>query len=192
MPTVQVPKKQLDAVLRMLAAQGITPPTKGKHGNKGVQLAPDSFTAPADGSPGPVSFVVGVKTVSESNTRGWHAKSGRTGETRKAVCRMMGRHLRYLVPFAEAFHAGRTLRVTLRRLGGKKLDALANLGSALKAAEDAVALVLGADDGAYNWKATAEQKPGGPMGILIILSLDPAPKASGPAPAIAMGGSKTV
>lgn len=184
-----MPKSQLAAVLRVLAAQGITPPQKGRHKKrKGAGVAADSFTAPPVGAVGPVSFVVGVKTVSEANNRNWQGRSGRTGEVRRAVCRLMGRNLRHFVPFAEAFHAGRTVRVVIRRMGGQKLDAMANLGAALKAVEDAVALVLGAEDGARNWRATAEQQPGGPMGVMVILSADPAPRVV-PNPAITPAGS---
>lgn len=135
-----------------------------------VELVASSFTPPTTYG-GPVTFVVGVKTASEVNLTEWRKRSNRTGVIRRAVAAVVGPNLRHLVPIAEAFHGGVTVRVHMVRLGGRKLDKLANLGSALKAAEDAVALILGADDGSNLWKATCDQEPGGPYGIRVTLSL---------------------
>lgn len=160
------------AQIKDLVARGIiaAPPVPKKAAK--VELVEEAFTAPPDGQAGPLAFMVPLKTVSETNERGqWHKKAHRTGNTRRIVSRVLGKRLRYLVPFAEAFHAGRVVCVTLTRYGGQGLDRLANLGAALKAVEDAVAIMLGADDGAGNWKAVPEQKPGGPYGVLIELAL---------------------
>lgn len=148
----------------------INPAAKRRSKQKGATVA-DAFVAPPDGSPGPLTFTVGVQTASEANESHWQAKSHRSGIIRKRVCRLLGANLRHLVPFAEAFHSGLPVRVHFVRLGGGKLDKLANLGTALKAAEDAVCLVLGADDGAANWLPTCDQIPGGPYGVRITLSL---------------------
>lgn len=118
-----------------------------------------------------VTFVVGVKTASEVNLHEWRNRSKRTGVIRRAVSVVVGPYLRHLVPFAEAYHNRLPVRVHMVRLGGRKLDKLANLGSALKAAEDAVALILGADDGSPLWVATCDQEPGGAYGIRVTLSL---------------------
>lgn len=114
--------------------------------------------------------VVPVATVSEANQRQWRGRSGRTGTQRAAVSKVLGPALGMLAPFADHYHRGGVLNVTLTRLGGQRLDTLANLGSALKAIEDAVALMLGASDGDPRWKAKAEQEPGGPVGVRIELT----------------------
>jgi hypothetical protein len=159
MPTVQVTKEQLADLI----AKGLIPaPKKGGKKPKGGELVEASFTAPA-------TWVIPLKTVSEANSRGWHGKAARTQAARRAVTQALGRHLAAVVPYAEAYHAGRAVRVTITRLGGAKLDAMSNLGAALKAVEDAVALVMGADDGAPNWRCRAEQEPGGAFGVCIQL-----------------------
>jgi hypothetical protein len=114
-----------------------------------------------------VEFVVGLATKCEANGRSWQGRSRRTGEARRALSRTLGRHLRALAPLAEHYHAGGPLDVVLTRLGGKLLDRTVNLPSALKAAEDAVALMLGADDGDPRWRCHCEQEPGGPVGVRV-------------------------
>ena len=162
MPSIQVTKEVLD----QLVAKGLVeaPAKRGKRAKD--QLLPPSFI-PGES---PV-WVVPVKTVSEANSRGWRQKSGRTQGTRKAVCRALGQHLEAVIPFATAFHAGRAVVVRLTRLGGQKLDRTANLPSSLKAVEDSVALVMGADDGAPNWRCEVDQEPGGDWGVRIQLEL---------------------
>jgi|GEM_PF-1460587 len=119
-------------------------------------------------------WVLPVVTVSESNCRDdWAKKSNRTRVARRVVSRAFGRRLDALPPFALAYHAGRTITVVLTRLGGRKLDA-ANLPSALKATEDAVALMLGADDGDDRWRAEFRQECGGRTGVRIELRFPPA------------------
>jgi hypothetical protein len=61
--------------------------------------------------------------------------------------------------------------VEFGRLGGRRLDELANLGRAFKSTEDELARVLGANDGSERWQATATQSPGGPVGITIRLEM---------------------
>lgn len=138
-----------------------------KKRSKSKELAEPSFD-PEGPNGGPV-WVVPLKTVSEANQRGWHGKANRTTQARSAVCKALGAHLRHVVPFAEAYHRGEVVKVIITRIGGHGLDRMANLGSAMKAVEDAVALLCGANDGAANWHARAEQKPGGPMGVMIEL-----------------------
>lgn len=114
-------------------------------------------------------FTVPVVTVSEANQREWRGRSARTGLQRRAVSKVLGRHLAELVPFAEHYHGGGRLGVRLVRLGGRPMDRLANLGASLKAVEDMVALAVGADDGDPRWLAWADQEPGGPAGVRIVL-----------------------
>jgi hypothetical protein len=147
------------------------PQEKRKPAKAKAELLPDAFVPPPAGKLWPVTFVVGVQTASEANEADWRNKSTRKGVIRSAVSRVLGKELAYLVPFSIAYHRGLPVRVHFVRLGGRRLDRLANLGTAMKAAEDTVCLILGADDGADNWKPTCDQEPGGPYGIRITLSL---------------------
>ncbi len=114
----------------------------------------------------PGKWVLPIVTVSEANGRDWKKRSARTQQARRIVSKELGCRLDYLAPFARHYHAGRKLRITLVRLGGRKLDA-ANLGGALKATEDAVALMLGADDGDPRWLVEFAQQPGGLCGVRV-------------------------
>lgn len=149
---------------------GLVPaPTPAPEPKEKVELVESSFAVGPE--PNTVRFVVGVKTASEVNLHEWRNRSKRTGVIRRAVSAVVGPYLRHLVPFAEAYHNRLPVRVHMVRLGGRKLDKLANLGSSLKAAEDAIALMLGADDGSPLWVPTCDQRPGGPYGIEVTLSL---------------------
>lgn len=127
------------------------------------ELAAGSFWRVAGG----VEFRVGVRTASEANQRGWQGKSRRTHAARLAVSRLLGPFLRAVADVAEHYHAGGTLDVVLTRVGGKRLDPTVNLPSALKATEDAVALMLGADDGDPRWRCRCEQETGGLVGVRV-------------------------
>ena len=94
----------------------------------------------------PATWVIGAESKSEVNHREFRKRSKRTDGAWRATSKIMGPHLKALAPFAEAYHAGRRLVVTFTRLGGKRLDR-SNLPTATKAVEDAVAFMLGADDG---------------------------------------------
>lgn len=113
---------------------------------------------------------VPLVTTAEVNGRDWHSRSARTQAARRAVSRVFGPTLRHLAPFAEAYHAGRVLRATLTRLGGRGLDP-GNLPTALKAAEDAVCLLIGADDGDNRWAPVYRQEPGGAWGVRVELEV---------------------
>jgi len=105
-----------------------------------------------------IAFVVGFRTESEGNARGWKKKSLRTSEARKSICHFMGRHAEDFAKFAKHWHNGGSLILKFTRLGYPKVDAMANLGVTMKAAEDAVAMWFGADDGdSLRWRATAFQ-----------------------------------
>ena len=161
MPVVQVTKEQL---AKLVAAGLVTVPgNQGKGKRKGSELV-----APAHPSPG--VWVVPVRTISEKNARGWRTKSGRTHAARKAVSVAFGKTLRDVVPYAESYHQGRGVRVTLTRLGGVSLDPHDNLPVTLSGVLDAVCLLLGAEDDATAPLAvTYRQEPGGPMGVKIEL-----------------------
>jgi hypothetical protein len=110
-------------------------------------------------------------TRSEANESKWHKKMARKLSVKRAVRESLGRHHAAFSTFAEHFHQGKPLRVVLTRLGGRKLDALANLGASLKGVEDMIAGLLLADDGSPLWQATAAQEPGGPMGVRVEITI---------------------
>lgn len=118
---------------------------------------------------GALVFVVPCVVPSLANERQWQQRNRVAQAHRRAVSRAFGPHLRELAPFAEHYHANRPLAVLLTRLGGHALDRTANLPAALKYIEDALALMLGADDGAAHWVCRCEQQPGGPTGARIEL-----------------------
>jgi hypothetical protein len=115
-----------------------------------------------------VAFIPAI-TRSEANESKWTRKMVRKLSAKKAVKDTLGCHYRLLVPFAEAYHAGKPIRVTLTRLGGRKLDAC-NLPSSMKAIEDALEGALLADDGSPLWIVEYRQNVGHHVGVQINLS----------------------
>jgi hypothetical protein len=120
---------------------------------------------------GKLTAEIPVETVSEINDRKWKARSRRTGKAWKAVSRTICPHLILLASFAAAYHRGQALRIVFTRLGGKRLDR-SNLPTALKATEDSVAYLLGADDGDPRWRAAWEQQPGGAVGVRVEITVE--------------------
>jgi hypothetical protein len=106
------------------------------------------------------------RSASEANGRDWRARSRRSGEAWKAVSRTLGPHLGLLASFAEAYHADKGLMIKFVRLGGRKMDK-SNLPAAMKGVEDALAFMLGADDGDPRWHTDFDQEPGGLVGVRI-------------------------
>lgn len=129
-----------------------------------VRLAPDPtpavkpVTAPALFTE-PSTWHLPIVAKSESNGRDWKSRSARTQAARRAVSVGLGSHLDALAPVARHYHAGGAVRVELCRTGPKRLDP-ANLGGALKATEDAAALMMGADDGDARWRVEFSQSAG--------------------------------
>lgn len=103
------------------------------------ELLPAAFVQPA-------TWLVPVYCYAGDNARGFKKQIGRAGHERRPVYHTLARQLRALAPFADAAQAGRTVRITLTRIGGNKMDA-ANVVAALKYVQDAVADLLGVDDG---------------------------------------------
>lgn len=116
----------------------------------------------------PATWVLPIVTVSESNQRDWRSRSGRTKKAKKAVSVGLGKTLGYLAHIADHYHSGQPIRVKLTRLATRKIDA-ANLGGALKATEDGVAIAIGADDGDPRWIAEFDQEIGDVVGVRIEL-----------------------
>ena len=116
-------------------------------------------------------ILVDVETTNETNARDWRARSRRSGQAWKRTRNAIGVHLGALEPFARVYASGGALKVKFTRLGGRHLDQMANLGASMKGVEDAMAYLLGADDGDPRWHAIAQQKPGGPMGVEVVLEV---------------------
>jgi hypothetical protein len=141
-------------------------PKKGK-----IELIQSTFDA-YNNAPGLLGcwalITLGIETASEANGRDWKARNRRGGAAWKAVSRLCGRNIRHLAPLAEHYycHDG-ALKIVFARIGGRKMDR-SNLPAAMKAVEDALAFMLGADDGDPRWQAEWEQQPGpGPVGVSI-------------------------
>jgi hypothetical protein len=154
------------AVARGLLPTGALP----AGGRQGKREKPELVEASATAVPNfGFAWVIPCEVPSLANSRDWRTRNRVTQAHRRAVSRALGRHLTTLAYYAEHYHRGGVLRVTLTRLGGKALDRTANLPAALKYIEDAVCLMLGADDGAANWVCRCEQEPGGKVGVRVTI-----------------------
>lgn len=142
-----------------LPAFGETSPVEEQEGK--AKLLPSAYLPPA-------TWLVGVETRSESNQRKWKDKSNRTKAARAAVSKCFGKTLAALAVFAEHYHAGGAVRVEFTRLAPRRLDR-GNVSVALKAVEDALALLMGADDGDARWLASYEQEMSERYGVRIKL-----------------------
>lgn len=107
-----------------------------------------------------------IATASEINGRDWRARSRRTDAAWRTVSTVFGPHLGVLAKFAAHYHAGGTLLVAFTRLGGRRLDA-SNLPTATKATEDAIAFLMGVDDGDPRWRASWEQEVADVIGVRV-------------------------
>lgn len=115
-------------------------------------------------------WVVGVETRSETNKRSWKDRNKRTIAARRSVSWLFGRTLAHVAPFAAHYHGGGVLRVTFTRLASRTLDR-GNLSASMKAIEDAVCLMLGADDGDARWVASYEQERNERMGVRVVMEV---------------------
>lgn len=134
---------------------------------RGKRKAKPALVDPLFVQPG--TWLIPCEVPSLANDREWQTRSRVAQAHRRAVSRAMGRTLPYLAPFAERYHSGGALVVKLTRLGGKALDRTANLPASLKYIEDAIALMVGADDGAVNWLCECDQQAGGACGVRVEL-----------------------
>lgn len=140
-------------------------------GDKSAEIKPEraaEFVAPGVAVVGgKLVITVAVETKNEGNQREWKARNRRAGMAWKAVREALGPRLALLEPFTTHLAANGAVRATLTRLGGRKLDVMANLGSSLKGIEDAICYLLGIDDRDSRWHPVPEQVIGGPVGVRI-------------------------
>lgn len=108
----------------------------------------------------PATWTVPVYVVAGDNQRGSKSRIGRSGHERRAVHRCLARQYAALTPFVEAMDAGRTVCVTLTRLGPRKMDS-DNLHGSLKYIRDAIAERFGIDDGdsRFDWMYAQDIRP---------------------------------
>ncbi len=118
-----------------------------------------------------LTILVAFEGKNENNLRSWKGRNRRSGAAWKAVRSAVGPRLCLLEPFAIAYSQGQALKLTFTRLGGRKLDQMANLGSSLKGVEDAIAYLLGASDGSPQWHPAAAQETTGPTGVRVEVEL---------------------
>jgi hypothetical protein len=125
-----------------------------------------------------LTIVVPTETKNEASPRagGWHARARRTKSSRRILHQTMRGNHATLTPFVKAIDGGKALRITLTRLGGRKLDGNPNepgdnLTQSLKATRDAVASLLLSDDDDPWLHWFYNQEPGGPVGVRVTVEV---------------------
>lgn len=156
------------------AAAGSPPAPKAANGKRhaGELVAAAHEHGTRDGVPY-AWWVIPVEVPSLANDREWRTRNRVAQTHRRAVSRALGPHLRALAPFAEHLHDGGRLRITVTRLGGRKLDAFDNLPASVKYVLDGLCLALGVDDSDSRLLVVPEQQPGGPVGVRVELQPGP-------------------
>lgn len=132
-----------------------------------VKDAPKEFVEPGLAIlNGRLIILVAADTANETNQRKWKAKNRRAGQAWTAVRQAIGPNLGTLASFARYYESGKVLRVKFVRLGGRKMDR-SGIPAATKGVEDAVAYLLGCNDGDVRWLASWDQETGGPCGVRV-------------------------
>lgn len=114
---------------------------------------------------GTLVYVIPLETVGEANQRQWQARNRRAGAAWKAVRAVV--RLDDLAPYAERLQAGGSVAIRFVRLGGRELDPMVNLPSAMKGVEDAFAYLLGVDDRSPLWRPSCGQEAGERVGVRV-------------------------
>ncbi len=151
----------------VVRAAAIEPPKQeAARKRKKPALAVPSYQSDHDS----VEFVIPLHVYAGDNLSGRMSKSriGRAGHERRVTAKVLARGLLKLAYYAGALCCGRRVRVTLTRLGGRKMDA-ANVVAAMKYVQDTVALFLGQDDANPLLDWHYQQAPGGPSGVRVRL-----------------------
>jgi hypothetical protein len=153
-----IPRDTLRAILERCEppAKRTKPIKAGKLVEPGIAIGANRLT-----------ITVAYQGVAEGNQREWQARNRRSGMAWKAVREAMGSHLAALDPYTEHVETGGALRVKFTRLGGRSLDALVNLPASMKGVEDAIAYLLGMDDGKPYWHPSPAQEESDEIGVRI-------------------------
>ena len=160
MPTIREKDLPPDVLAKVLAHE---PKAKKHRKQKPAEMVLPELTRTHDFR---VIINVAIETKNELNQRAWKAKNRRAGEAWRRVREAVGWRIARLGPLAEEYDSGASLRVKFTRLGGRKLDK-SGLAAACKGVEDAVAYLLGADDGDRRWLPEWEQEVGGLVGVRV-------------------------
>lgn len=124
---------------------------------------------------GPATWVIPVKLLAGENGGYFDkGKMGRNKTVKESIYRALGPHWAIWGPFGDRVRAGQNCSIRSIRLGGRGLD-VANLWSAMKFAEDAIANLLGCSDGMPAWKRAfaVDQEPGEAYGLRIEMRSPP-------------------
>jgi hypothetical protein len=117
-----------------------------------------------------MAFTIPIQTVSEANRRDhWAVKAKRVKQQRS--CAILSYRLAlHSIPRADQPRAGMSLRITLTRVGPRRLDS-DNLASAGKAARDVKAEALEVDDGSplITWVYAQRRGAPGEYGVEVLI-----------------------
>lgn len=159
MPTIREKDCPPDVLAKIMAHA----PKEAKRGKrKNAEMVAPGIAANSK----TVVILVAIETKNELNQRVWKAKNRRAGEAWRRVREAIGPSVALLDNLCWMYHHGCSLRVKFVRLGGRKLD-LSGIAAACKGVEDAVAYLLGADDGDPRWKPEWDQEVGGLVGLRV-------------------------
>lgn len=162
MPTINPKHLPPDVLAKVLAHE----PKSKKGKRKPVEMVSPRTEPGLCHSGSMVQIWVAIETRNELNQRAWKAKNRRAGEAWRRVREAVGPNIEFLNTVSRWYHFGKPLRVKFTRLGGRKLDR-SGLAAAAKGVEDAVAYLIGADDGDVRWKPEWEQETSGPVGMRV-------------------------
>jgi len=116
-------------------------------------------------------WLIPVRLESEANLGGKRSAAiSRKSAVKRSVWEHLGPDWRIWGPVGDAVRAGQPAEIRIVRVGGRVLDT-GNLWRAVKPVEDALAILLGCDDGWPAWKRSfvVDQEPGERWGVRIIV-----------------------
>ncbi len=119
---------------------------------------------------GPLAWQIGVEVVPEMNLRSHQSRIARGAAQKRAVMQAVAPDWRLWGPTGDHCRAGKPLLVRFVRLGGKRLDTI-NLMTCFKSCEDAMASLLGCNDGSTFWRLECEQETVAGIGIRVELEM---------------------